>query len=140
MTKAFWGGLAFTAFAAYLMKHAVDSFRLYGASLRWPSVPGRVLESRLTLSPHGQNLRNFWVKYEFEVEGKKYTDYRVALYTIVRKDEAERLARRFPDDATVEVFYRPGKPKTAVLVPGPPQSKKYSDLILATWGYCSESA
>ena len=133
MNKAIWGGLVFLLFSIYLLKHALKSFKLLKESTSWPSVEGRIKECTLTLSAHKINLRNFFVTYEYQVNGAVYENNRIALYTIVAKEEAEPLAEQFKKDNNVPVYYNPGNPEESCLVTREPE-KKYSDIILAIMG------
>ncbi|MCG8684724.1 MAG: DUF3592 domain-containing protein [Desulfobacterales bacterium] len=133
MNKAFWGGLVFLLFASYMLKHAVQSFRLFKKSTLWPSAEGIITECTYSLTEHKTNLRNFFVTYQYQVDGETYQNNRIALYTIVRKEEAEPLAEQFKEGNNIPVYHNPEKPEESCLVVGEPQ-KKYSDLILATMG------
>lgn len=134
MNTAFWGGIVFSMFSLYFLKYAWTSFRQFGRSESWPTAEGTIRDCVLRVSPKSDALRFFDVKYEYSVGGETYSNNRVALYTIVRKDEAETLAGEFTPGTVVLVYYDPECPKVSCLVPGAPATKKYSDLIIATLG------
>ena len=76
--------------------------------------------------------RNFLVKYEYQVSGKKFTGDRVALYTLIYEDEVDELADKFKEGGEATVFYEPNNPSESVLVTGGRSNKKNGEVIVAS--------
>lgn len=130
MTIAFWVGLGFSAFAIYMLKHAIGSYFASKASLFWPHVVGLILESRAVQWKATSNNRTLFVKYEYVVSGKKYNGTRVSFYTLAG-DEVLQLEKLHNSSKNVPVYYNPQAPEESTLIVGPRIEKGHSDLILA---------
>lgn len=131
MTLAFWVGLGFSAFAIYMLKHAIASYSASKVSLLWPDVAGLILESRAVQWKATSNHRTLFVKYEYVVSGKKYNGTRVSFYTLAG-DEVLQLEKQHNALKNVPVYYNPHAPDESTLIVGPRNEKSHSDLILAT--------
>ncbi len=86
------------------------------------SVPGTITHSRVATSKGAKNSTNyhFMVQYAYEVDGRPYMGQRVRY--VQENDSlktATALSQRFPINSQVQVFYRPGAPADALLLPGP---------------------
>lgn len=126
--KALFGGGFFVALGLYLLKHSLDSLKLFKESQSWPKVSGRVLKSELVKF---KNSHSLFVSYQYQAGGKKYESNRIALWTL-GGEFSVKFASEFKLGEACEVHYNPRKPKQAVLIPGPPaHGKRYSDLILS---------
>ncbi len=97
-------------------------------SMSWPSVKGRIVESRIekkikykydgrekkrevSYIPH--------IGYEYMVDGQHYSGSRVSFNGISTTYwGAKRLVDRYPENKMVDVHYNPDNPKNAVLEPG----------------------
>ena len=134
VNNAFWGGVIFSTLALYLLRHALRSSRLYGASKSWPSVPGKIIESEVVRYSATSGRRDFAVKYQYRVGNRHYQGNRVALYTIGHQEAAEALAMSYPVGVNVPVYYRPERPREAVLLTGGRDAKKHGEMILASIG------
>jgi hypothetical protein len=96
------------------------------ASPQWPSVPGRIISSRVAAQNETNDGHSFvreWqvdVDYTYTVNGQPFKSKRIRalLPRFSTEDEALALQKRFPAGAEVPVFYDPGKPGSSVLVPG----------------------
>jgi hypothetical protein len=107
---------------------AVKFYEVHKAT-NWRSVPGKVLASKSvarrvrTAESHARaeqggdlTLRNFAeVRYEYRVDGKRYTGDRVSLGEDLGNFQVAETLARYPVGATVTVYYDPAKPTQAVL-------------------------
>ncbi|MFN8423341.1 MAG: DUF3592 domain-containing protein [Anaerolineae bacterium] len=131
-----WAWLVF-AFAFLAAALAVVGF--YGAdvwhgyrSASWPSAEGRILEVDLTHyeGPKSGHTHAAWVRYQYTVGVRTYEGEQVQFPPLKeRGPEAAVLARTqaaFPVGSKHDVFYDPGDPSVACLIPG------ISPLLL--WG------
>ncbi len=93
------------------------------ATVRWPETTGRITQSRV-LNVGDEDYRlgesHFSVRYTYAVDGQEYTghDYRLRSDSTQGVWYAARLAKRFPVDSTVPVYYDPAEPSRSVLVRG----------------------
>lgn len=129
MLKAFfWAilglGLAMAMFGVYFIAYS-------NAARFWPSVEGQVVSVsiRTHSSIHdarrsgADRHRTYFpqVRYRWSVAGRAFEGRRYALgeehEDYAERSEAQRAAARFPAGATVEVFYDPADPASAVLDP-----------------------
>ena len=131
MTIAFWVGLSFSAFAIYMLKHAISSYSASKSSLLWPHVDGVILESKVVQWKATSNNRTLFVKYEYAVSGKKYNGSKVSFYTLAG-DEVLQLEKQYNTSKNVPVYYNSQAPEESTLIVGPRKEKGHSDLILAT--------
>lgn len=98
------------------------------ASSSWPSVKGEILhseveEKRRAKPPKDQGKRTKYsakVAYEYIIDGTKYHTERVSYGETPSNSRtpAETVVARYPAGKAVDVFYKPSKPKVAVLEPG----------------------
>lgn len=91
----------------------------------WPTVPGRVLASRVTTSVsyddgHRSTTYGAEVSYHFEVDGLEYTGDRrsFADYSSSSIRRAEKIVAKYMPGTEVTVYYRPDEPEESVLEPG----------------------
>lgn len=106
-------GIAMTVYAALNLSK--------GSASNWPTTEGQILESKMEkgTSGTGSNRTIQWyptVKYQYEVDGSTYEGDR-----IIFGSSAELLSStldRYPVGATVNVFYNPDNPESAVLQTG----------------------
>jgi hypothetical protein len=131
VTIPFWVGLGFSAFAIYMLKHAIGSYSASKSSLLWPHVDGVILESRAVKWEATSNSRTLFVKYEYVVSGKRYNGTRVSFYTLVG-NEVLQMEKQHNASKSVPVYYNPQAPDESTLIVGPRNEKGHSDLILAT--------
>jgi len=87
----------------------------------WPSVSGRVIESKVVISSGGRFGVTYdaTVRYRYQVGEREYTGNRIAfLWIDASSPKAERAIARYPRDAVVEVRVSPTNPTLSVLEPG----------------------
>jgi hypothetical protein len=101
------------AAGVFFMLKSVEAEREARASLTWPSAPGEIVNRNLTGGKDGRKLH---VDYTYTVDGKVYQGRRLAF--AADKADYPEWAERFSPRTRVPVYYKPGQPATAVLVPG----------------------
>jgi hypothetical protein len=86
------------------------------ASLRWPKVPGRIVDSLLTQArdTDGDVSTVASVTYAYAVGGTPLQGNRVS----IGHGNARAIVQKYPAGTDVQVFYDPNKPSSAVLEPG----------------------
>jgi hypothetical protein len=101
---------------------AMRSRRQADASLAWPGVQGKVIESSLKthystdVDGHQTTSHTAVVRYTYSVMGKEYIGDRVAFgVKTSNRNPATEVINRYPVDKLVMVYYNPEKPEQAVL-------------------------
>jgi Protein of unknown function (DUF3592) len=86
-------------------------------SRRWSSAPGRIMHSSVINRKGRYNLANYYVRYEYEVRGRKYTGDRVRFGGAINANPADARSTvfRYPKDREVIVFYHPRRPNVSTL-------------------------
>ena len=109
---------------------AVQGIREAGASLTWPTAPGKITRSEVGVTTTRTRQRaNFdrtsrsyaaEIEYEFEAEGTTWHGSRVAVESIEFGDEsaARAACEKYSLHKAVTVSYQPGNPGECVLEPG----------------------
>jgi hypothetical protein len=95
------------------------------ASLDWPSIQGKVVESsverqRSSGSNGGSTTYQAEILYEFIVDGTTFNGDRVAYgdYGSSNPSHARRIVNRYPKGKSVIVYYMPSNPEESLLEPG----------------------
>ena len=93
------------------------------ASLRWPSVTGVILESRVGQSPGPWSLSGPWdaiIRYRYRVGDRDYTGNRIGFLWIdfSTPGRSEGIVANYPVGASVNVSVNPQDPELAVLQAG----------------------
>ena len=101
------------------------------ASLKWPSVEGRVVSSSVSTHHNSHARRGFLnsltstryephVTYEYEVGGQTYRGNTMAFYDMekISRHDADEIAERYAPETVVRVHYSPSAPDDSVLEPG----------------------
>jgi hypothetical protein len=93
--------------------------------MTWPSSKGRVVSSRVKhtttssggTSPITSHHYEAIIKYEYTVDGSKYTNDRYSFFDsdAKGKSHSRRLVDKHPNGKSVKVFYNPQKPGNSVL-------------------------
>ena len=88
------------------------------ASLRWPPVPGRIVDSRLIQTRDGDGGASTVasVTYAYTAGGTTLQGNRVSVG--VTGGNARAIVQKYPAGTDVQVFYDPSKSSSAVLEPG----------------------
>jgi hypothetical protein len=97
-----------------IVKSILDG-RAAKASVQWPSVPGTVVFSGMTADTMGDTATfSPVVTYSYAVNGQVLQSSRIR-YSPVR---SRKILDRYPRGSTVQVFFDPQRPSTAVLEKG----------------------
>lgn len=94
----------------------------------WPAAPGRIIAAHSTTRavrrPSSGNkdtdadieLRNFAdIRYEFEVDGKKYPGTRVSIAEDLGNGDVAGTLKRYPANKEIIVYYNPADPRETVI-------------------------
>ena len=87
----------------------------------WPSVSGRVIESKVVISGGSRFGITYdaIVRFRYKVGEHEYTGNRIAfLWIDASRPKAERAVARYPLDTIVEVHVSPSDPTLSVLEAG----------------------
>lgn len=105
-------GFLFLGLRAYFIGHGSE---------QWPQTAGTVIHSQVSESPMvEERYPLFALKYEFFVGGKRYESNQIYFQTNTGESHlypAEEYSR-YPLGKAVTVYYKPGEPEVAVLIPG----------------------
>jgi hypothetical protein len=130
MTGKLFALLILSGFAGLLIFATVYKYFEVRIASRWPSVPGRVLSSKVVQRKTGGigkdesdiELRNFAeITYEYQVQGRRHRANRVSIGEDLGNFQVQETIAKYPKDARVMVFYNPAKPGEAVLERDPPE-------------------
>lgn len=130
MTPTLFGLLILGGFVGLLAFATIYKYFEVRIAARWPSVPGRVVSSKVVQRKTGGvgveekdvELRNFAkVTYEYAVQGKKFSASRVNIGEDLGNYRVEETIAKYPEGASVIVFYNPTKHGEAVLERDPPE-------------------
>jgi hypothetical protein len=116
--------LAFGGIGVWTVVQARRSKQKAEASQGWPSVPGEIVEARISRNSHedsdGDTSYSYSprLKYTYTVQNQTYTGSQITFG--FQKTHASELAaaaalQRYPVGAKVNVFYNPQNPKDAAL-------------------------
>jgi hypothetical protein len=85
------------------------------ASLQWPSVAGTVLLSQMVEYSAGETNSSYpSVTYSYVVNGQALQSSRVSFHP----SKSEKVVKKYPTGNSVQVFFDPQDPSTAVLETG----------------------
>lgn len=114
------GTLGFPLGASLLISGLAD-WRRAGLSEGWPTAPGRILKSEADMRL-GKGPRHIAdVRYEYEVDGRRYTGSKVQFSqgNYRSNAEAQAVVGRYPVGTEVAVRYDPNDPAVAGLESSP---------------------
>ena len=104
----------------FLTQHAGKNLLEDYKSKNWPSITGKVLSSdvggmkRIGSKPTSAVIAK--VRYVYEVDGVSYTSSRISHNDHGSTKKAQKkIAGRYPQGATVKVFYNPMNPSSSIL-------------------------
>jgi hypothetical protein len=100
------------------------------SSKHWPTVSGTIKSSHCNFHPDlfaARNAHPYYspeIIFEYSVAGNRLTSSQISFPnpTFSSHDECERLLGRYPEGASVRVFYDPGNPKQSCLINGVTQT------------------
>ena len=109
--------------AAWLLMWARRSKRRAQASLTWPQVAGKVIESRLThrVVSGGEGADTIYykphIRYAYEVGGRPYQSDTVRFGNLETSvtNKAQAYLTKYPEGSAVSVRYDPADPQVATL-------------------------
>lgn len=107
------GGPCLIGYAGY--RNQVDS-----ASLKWPRTSGTIIQYDKTYHGGRNSGYIYTATYAYNVNGMHYTGQRYAVWSdSVAYGGGSDYMDVHPASSSVDVYYDPGNPENAVLVPGP---------------------
>lgn len=85
----------------------------------WPTTQGKVIESEVKKRPGANAKFRFKIKYEYDVNGKRYANNTIAIGGEIRSGRisAEKRQAQYPEGSIHTVFYNPDDPTEACLEP-----------------------
>ena len=104
----------------YIVKRSDQAGAARTAALSWPSTTGKVVKSRVEVSSSGESTNvDPHVIYEYTVNGQVYRGDQIRAGDKFMRVQVGKAAYetvdRYPEGATVTVFYNPAKPSEAAL-------------------------
>jgi len=108
------------ALVVFCIYDIVEHGKLAAESLTWPSVPGTVYASGVTIS-HGHRSATSYhadVRYRFTVGGRVFEGRGASFEGCDSTRACEAIVDTYPAGSRAEVHYRPGTPEMNVLIPG----------------------
>jgi Protein of unknown function (DUF3592) len=124
-----------------------SDFVFGGASEKWPTTKGSIELSQLGSGTRRQRLgpgkRYYYpeIRYRYRVGEREYLSERISadeVFILGARDitdmkadpsDAQRILTRYPEGATVRVFYDPDDPRDALLEPGPTSNAQRKALF-----------
>ena len=98
------------------LAQAFRQWRQAAAAQAWPSAKGKISASTVdsAWNPEGAN---YWIKYDYTVDGRQYTGKTVSFDPPFRPQVNKRRAdlKRYAVGTSVTVYYDPHNPERAVL-------------------------
>lgn len=92
------------------------------ASESWPKTTATIVESKVEKSrSDGKTMYSAQVEYKYEVDGQEYTNDTIWFggnYSTSSRSGPQKTVAKYPVKKTVDAFYNPEEPSTAVLEPG----------------------
>jgi hypothetical protein len=115
--------IVFGAGGVWLVATGAGEAREAWASSGWPSTPGTVLSAEVqthtSVARHGSGTSYTpRISYSYAVNGEAFTGTTIAPGRMWATKSAYTAVRMFPAGSEPPVYYAPGDPKEAVLVPG----------------------
>jgi len=102
-------------------------------SLQWPKTSGVIMQCQRWYHGGKHSYYNVEVAYTYLVNGRRYTDRKIALWNPDLRGDSDRthdFVATHPVHSTAEVYYDPEHPENAVLIPGPDEAGNRTSL----WG------
>jgi hypothetical protein len=117
-------GLIFLAIGVQSMVYGAHIIQDARASLSWPTVRGQVTESTVSTDDSDGFIEyRASVTYEYAANGRQYVGGRISFLdeSFPDPEPARDEAAQYPVGASVNVYYNPEDPSSAVLEPGASQ-------------------
>lgn len=113
--------IAWTAFGA--IRENESNIRNADASTSWPTIMGRVTETRLSaIRPQKSKTTDYKaiVEYTYSVNGQSYEGNRIRFGAEGEntRESQQAILDRFPTGSRVDVVYDPANPASATLLTG----------------------
>jgi hypothetical protein len=122
-----WFALGFPGLIAAAM--AAKQAEARGAS-KWTKASGRVIRSRLkNVTRDGKPTMQADIEYEFSIGFNRHRGNRANLAEIVDGDEAKALVKKYPEGASVPVYYDPAEPSRSVI------DRELPSFFAAAWAF-----
>ena len=124
-----WMGVFFAVVGAGAFVHAKRVEKKAEAARFWPTAPGTVKRSSVSLERSGRSASSYNygnrtyranVQYRYKVGSRSYTGDKILVGGQLQtslKGGAEQLCQDYPVGAEVEVVYNPDNPREAYLEP-----------------------
>ena len=129
-------GTVFVLGGLGLLSYLSLGFWLGVSSLRWPTVEGEVLSSRVEVDSTSDAVGLSYrpkVRYRYAVHGRNYVSESFTYKGHSTEQEAaEEMAGRYRRGSLVKVHYHPRRPKWAVLEPGTTLTQYIIAVIFST--------
>ena len=128
----FLGLVGLASIAVWLTLSLGNAFYLCFQSLRWPTVPVRVISSGVSTGT--SNIGQWWapdVKYEYDLAGHEYesSSIRYMMPVFYHEEQARLVQASYPAAAHAVAAYNPQNPAQSVLEPGVPSGMWLRALI-----------
>lgn len=119
----FVGLIGLASIALWLTLNVGSAFALSLQSLRWPTMPVRVISSGVSTGV--SNVGRWWepeLIYEYQVGGRSYdsSSIRYLMPPFYRAEAAHQIAAAYPVGVAARAAYDPANPAKSVLEPGIP--------------------
>lgn len=122
-----WFALGFPGLIAAAM--AAKQLEAKRAS-KWTKASGRVIRSRLKeVTRDGKPTQAADIEYEFTIGFNRYRGNRANLAEIVNGEEAKALVKKYPEGASVPVYYDPAEPSRSVI------DRALPSFFAAAWAF-----
>jgi len=131
--------LVFVAIGAGLIYYARQMSAKAQQSLAWPSTSGAIAHAAVLYQRRGAGddesaTYKADISYRYKVNGIDYSSARIAIVDFsASQARAQNVVARYPDGATVQVYYNPADHADAVLEPGSGAGNRLLYLIGAVF-------
>lgn len=115
------GAILFAGGALEIYTTFMNRYRAYKCSAKenpWPRVPGRVFLHRTRrpiLSGLGRLVPQVFYSYTIDGQTYEHTAVQFGGHEAVKREEAERVLKRYPLDSNVQVIVDPNNPRISAL-------------------------
>lgn len=125
-----WAILGFSIILVVMLGIDLQVYLQWYQAREWPSVPGRILHSRL-VRPEGGGSPLPEILYEYQIRGERYLGSRISVSDGASFDwhPAERYVENYPPGRRVRVHIDPADPAKAFLEP-----RLYPETLASTAG------